>query len=117
MIAVTVATLAGRVLLGLSIAPARAQIGIPPNCTEEVRIFRSLKYGEFDFCRLHLRYTPWAFDCLRIVVPTCNEIAPHGGRRQLLREGEGTAERHEKVPPHCLRRRSFHVVATCVGAE
>ncbi len=41
-------------------------------CPEEIAIFDSLRYGQFDYCRQHLRYAPGSFDCLRILVPTCN---------------------------------------------
>lgn len=49
-----------------------AALGVPFVCEREVAIFESLRYGEFDFCRQHLRYVPGSLDCLRILVPTCN---------------------------------------------
>jgi hypothetical protein len=65
-------------------------------CDEEVMIFESLKYGEFDYCRLHLRYQPGRADCLRILLPTCNVFQPeapnrsfHGSRADWLLRGRG----------------------------
>ena len=76
-----------------------------PLCDEEVEIFNSLKYGDFDFCRLHLRYKPGAIDCLRIVVTTCNAIEPDGQQRRLRQESDGQAQRivcpPGPPPPSC----------------
>ena len=62
-------------------------------CYQDVQIFRSLKDGEFDFCRLKLRYRPGRAECLRIIISTCNLVAP--GTRTLGPPGglEGFAER------------------------
>ena len=46
------------------------------NCYQEVRIFNSLKDGDFDFCRLKLRYSPGRAECLRIIISTCNLVVP-----------------------------------------
>jgi len=46
------------------------------NCYQEVEIFRSLKHGDFDFCRLKLRYRPGRAECLRIIISTCNLVVP-----------------------------------------
>ena len=65
----------------------------PFGCYQDMQIFRSLKDGEFDFCRLKLRYVPGQAECLRILVSTCNLVAP--GTRPLGPPGglEGFAER------------------------
>ena len=82
---------ARRALIGLALALAglqapatRAQdAGLDPEirallpaplflCEGEVAIFESLRHGPFDYCRQHLRYVPGSFDCLRIILPTCN---------------------------------------------
>ena len=91
---------------GTGASPAIADSGLPPavipygspyvspfGCYQDVQIFRSLKDGEFDFCRLKLRYTPGRAECLRILVSTCNLVAP--GTRTLGPPGglEGFAER------------------------
>jgi hypothetical protein len=66
-------------------------------CPPRLLTFRSLKHGEFDYCRMHLRYRPGTYDCLRIVAPTCNFVVD-GRRRPGLTLGSGselfgTAER------------------------
>jgi hypothetical protein len=53
-------------------------------CDEEVFVFRSLRYGDFDYCRLHLRYHPGKVDCLRILAPTCNVLQPGKPHRTFL---------------------------------
>jgi hypothetical protein len=62
-------------------------------CYQDVQIFSSLKYGDFDFCRLKLRYRPGRPECLRIMVSTCNLVVP--GKRSPGPPGglEGYAER------------------------
>lgn len=76
-----------------------------PFCTEEVQIFSSFKHGDFDYCRLHLRYVPGSWDCLRIVATACNAWVPEG-QRWVLRQGQdGRAERivcpPGPPPPSC----------------
>jgi len=103
------AAVALAVLLAGSVPAARtagADSGVPPavipfgspyvspfGCYQDVQIFRSLKDGEFDFCRLRLRYVPGRSECLRIIISTCNLVAP--GTRPLGPPGglEGYAER------------------------
>lgn len=65
----------------------------PFGCYQDLQIFRSLKDGEFDFCRLKLRYVPGRAECLRIIVSTCNLVTP--GTRAPGPPGglEGFAER------------------------
>jgi hypothetical protein len=72
---------AGSPIRALLLAPllltgSAEELFIAPACEEELFVFRSLKYGEFDYCRLHLRYRPGTADCLRIVAPTCNVLSP-----------------------------------------
>jgi len=89
-----------------AVRTAGADSGVPPEvipfgspyvspfgCYQDVQIFRSLKDGEFDFCRLRLRYVPGRAECLRIIISTCNLVAP--GMRPLGPPGglEGYAER------------------------
>ena len=100
------ARLAVTAALAVVATRARADEGLPPEvlpfqspyvspfgCYQDVQIFRSLKDGEFDFCRLKLRYVPGRAECLRILVSTCNLVAP--GTRPLGPPGglEGFAER------------------------
>jgi len=86
----------------LAATPGRADLPPPvvapfyvpfDTCYREVQIFRSLKHGDFDFCRLKLRYQPGRAECLRIVISTCNLVAP--GTRRLGPPGglEGFGER------------------------
>ena len=101
-----VALLAVSAALAAVATRARADEGLPPEvlpfqspyvspfgCYQDVQIFRSLKDGEFDFCRLKLRYRPGRAECLRIIISTCNLVAP--GTRTLGPPGglEGFAER------------------------
>ncbi|MEW6271223.1 MAG: hypothetical protein AB1689_18230 [Thermodesulfobacteriota bacterium] len=76
-----VALLAGAALLAATaraeLPPPTAPLFVPWNaCYQSVEIFRSLKHGEFDFCRLRLRYTPGRAECLRIIISTCNLVVP-----------------------------------------
>jgi len=65
----------------------------PFNCYPDVQIFNSLQYGDFDFCRLKLRYQPGRAECLRIIISTCNLVTP--GTRSMGPPGglEGFGER------------------------
>ncbi|MFN8598834.1 MAG: hypothetical protein U0842_00080 [Candidatus Binatia bacterium] len=100
------ARLAVTAALAVVATRARADEGLPPEvlpfqspyvspfgCYQDVQIFRSLKDGEFDFCRLKLRYRPGRAECLRIIISTCNLVAP--GTRTFGPPGglEGFAER------------------------
>ena len=71
-------------------APYFAPFG---TCYQDVAIFNSLKHGDFDFCRLKLRYRPGRAECLRIIISTCNLVIP--GTRSKGPPGglEGYAER------------------------
>ncbi len=75
------------------VLPFQSPYVSPFGCYQDVQIFRSLKDGEFDFCRLKLRYRPGRAECLRIIISTCNLVAP--GTRTLGPPGglEGFAER------------------------
>lgn len=104
---VRAAAIAVLLALGAAHAPrSRADTDLPPDvlpfqspyvspfgCYQDVQIFRSLKDGEFDFCRLKLRYRPGRAECLRIIISTCNLVAP--GTRTFGPPGglEGFAER------------------------
>ena len=105
---VAAALAAGLVLAAVAslVRPAGADTDLPPEvlpfqspyvspfgCYQDVQIFRSLKDGEFDFCRLKLRYRPGRAECLRIIISTCNLVAP--GTRTFGPPGglEGFAER------------------------
>jgi hypothetical protein len=84
---------AAPLLVALLVVGASAQGLCPP----QLLTFRSLQHGEFDYCRMHLRYRPGTYDCLRIVAPTCNFVVD-GQRRPGLTLGSGgelfgTAER------------------------
>lgn len=75
------------------VLPFQSPYVSPFGCYQDVQIFRSLKDGEFDFCRLKLRYRPGRAECLRIIISTCNLVAP--GTRTFGPPGglEGFAER------------------------
>jgi len=96
----TVALALGLALGWYGVARAQLYAVCPPS----VVIFNSLKYGDFDFCRLHLRYRPGATDCLRIIAPTCNAF-PRADQPVLRGSEEGYAERivcpPGPPPPSC----------------
>jgi hypothetical protein len=111
------ALVAGLAFLAGVAAPWRAlgQVVPPfPNtfgmvCKEELFVFRSLRHGDFDYCRLHLRYRPGTADCLRIVAPTCNVFGSDEPRRVFDSKADfllaGQAERivcpPGPPPPSC----------------
>lgn len=76
-----------------SVLPFQSPYVSPFGCYQDLQIFRSLKDGEFDFCRLKLRYRPGRAECLRIIISTCNLVSP--GTRAFGPPGglEGFAER------------------------
>jgi hypothetical protein len=94
--------------VALSASATAAPASFPslyPFCTEQVQVFSSLRHGEFDYCRLHLRYVPGSIDCLRIVATACNAWVPEG-QATVLRQGlDGRAERivcpPGPPPPSC----------------
>jgi hypothetical protein len=43
------------------------------SCREVVRIFDTLRDGDFDFCRKTLGYVPGKRDCLRAVTTVCSD--------------------------------------------
>ncbi len=94
-------------LLGpMASASAHGWLAGPPWwCSEQVEIFSSLRHGEFDYCKLHLRYVPGSWDCLRIVATACNAWIPEE-QGWVLRQGtDGRAERivcpPGPPPPSC----------------
>lgn len=100
-----------RALLGLLAVAATlaAAAAVSALCPVEYLSFRSLRHGEFDYCKMHLRYRPGSYDCLRIVAPTCNFMVD-GQRRPAVSLGTGaelfgTAERivcpPGPPPPSC----------------
>ncbi|HEY8517883.1 MAG TPA: hypothetical protein VIS07_20420 [Candidatus Binatia bacterium] len=95
------AALVGGALL-LAASAARADLPPPPTepligpfnfCYQSVEIFRSLKHGDFDFCRLRLRYTPGRAECLRIIISSCNLVVPGHRSRGVPGGLDGFAER------------------------
>ncbi len=91
---VLVAVLLGAMTARADMPPPVLEPFVSPfGCDQDVQIFRSLKHGDFDFCRLKLRYRPGRGECLRIIVSTCNLVSP--GTRILGPPGglEGFAER------------------------
>jgi len=82
---------------------------LPYVCPEELYVFSSLEHGDFDYCRLKLRYQPGSADCLRIVAPTCNVVTPgQPARRFNGRSDWLLAGRAERIvcppgppPPTC----------------
>jgi len=96
-------------VVALLLAISSVALATDEVCPRTLLTFRSLQYGEFDYCRMHLRYRPGTYDCLRIVAPTCNFVV-EGQRRPELALGTGgeffgTAERivcpPGPPPPSC----------------
>jgi hypothetical protein len=86
--------------------PVRAQFpSLYPFCNEQVQIFSSLKHGDFDYCRLRLRYVPGSLECLRIVALACNGWLPEGQSWALRQGRDGFAQRivcpPGPPPPSC----------------
>ena len=83
------ARLAAALLLGGMLPAAAGAQGIPPalvECWEDVRLFESLATGTVDYCRDHLRYTPGALDCQRLIDRVCSVVLPVTGEWTELRQ-------------------------------
>ena len=102
---------AARGILAVALLTAIPSVALAADevCPRTLMTFRSLQHGEFDYCRMHLRYRPGTYDCLQIVAPTCNFVV-QGERRPALALGTGgevfgTAERivcpPGPSPPSC----------------
>ena len=79
---------AALLLAGVGNPPARGQ-DIPPavvDCWEDVRTFDSLAAGTVDYCRGHLRYSPGALDCHRVIDRVCSVILPVTGEWTEVRQ-------------------------------
>ena len=50
----------------------------PLSCWQDVRLFRTLRNGNFPYCRQNLRYRPGALECFQIMEQICSVI-PAGG--------------------------------------
>jgi hypothetical protein len=89
-------------IAGLALAhAATAHAEFPylyPFCNEQVRVFRSFQHGDFDYCRLKLRYTPGRAECLRIVALACNGWMPEG-QDWALRQGQDGYSQRIVCPP------------------
>ena len=104
-----VALLVGWLALGGGSEASAQEIELPFPCEEELMIFESLRYGAFDYCRLHLRYRPGTSDCLRIILPTCNVFQPEAPRRMVQGRADWVLRGHgERIicppgppPPSC----------------
>jgi hypothetical protein len=48
----------------------------PLSCWSDVRLFRTLRDGNFPYCRQNLRYRPGALECFQIVEQVCDVIQP-----------------------------------------
>jgi len=100
----------GMAVVALLLAISSVALATDEVCPRTLLTFRSLQYGEFDYCRMHLRYRPGTYDCLRIVAPTCNFVV-QGQRRPVIAPGTtggeffGTPERivcpPGPPPPSC----------------
>jgi hypothetical protein len=50
----------------------------PLSCWSDIRLFRTLRNGNFPYCRQNLRYRPGALECFQIAEQVC-EVIPAGG--------------------------------------
>jgi hypothetical protein len=48
------------------------------NCWSDVRLFNTLRNGNFPYCRQKMRYRPGALECFQITEQVC-EVIPAGG--------------------------------------
>jgi hypothetical protein len=48
------------------------------SCWSDVRLFRTLRNGNFPYCRQNLRYRPGALECFQITEQICDVIPPGG---------------------------------------
>ena len=46
----------------------------PLSCWSDVRLFRTLRNGNFPYCRQNLRYRPGALECFQITEQVCDVI-------------------------------------------
>lgn len=50
----------------------------PLSCWSDIRLFHTLRNGNFPYCRQNLRYRPGALECFQIAEQVC-EVIPAGG--------------------------------------
>ena len=55
---------------------SQPQAPIVTNCWTETQTFSSLKTGEVDFCKKHIKYAPGALDCYTFEVQVCDIFQP-----------------------------------------
>ncbi|HWP66242.1 MAG TPA: hypothetical protein VNO26_10040 [Candidatus Limnocylindria bacterium] len=78
----------------------------PLACWSDVRIFRTLRNGNFPYCRQNLRYRPGALECYQITEQVC-EVLPAGATLPI----QTTSQINKQVivcpdgpePPVCRR--------------
>ena len=46
----------------------------PISCWQDIRLFRTLRNGNFPYCRQNLRYRPGALECFQIAEQVCDVI-------------------------------------------
>ena len=61
---------------GASATPA-TQAPIVTSCWREPRYFSSLKTGDVEYCRGHMKYTAGALDCYTFETEVCWVFLPH----------------------------------------
>ena len=61
---------------GRGLQAPMGQEPVVTNCRIEARTFSSLKTGEVDFCRRHMKYAPGAVDCYRFEAQVCDVFQP-----------------------------------------
>ena len=63
-------------------------------CWQDVRLFHTLRYGYFPYCRERMRYRPGALECSQVTDRICTVIDPH--THQLV---EARSPVHRSVIP------------------
>jgi hypothetical protein len=48
----------------------------PLSCWSDVRLFQTLRNGNFPYCRQNLRYRPGALECFQITEQVCSVVLP-----------------------------------------
>jgi hypothetical protein len=93
-----------QILPGRELQDPMFQAPVVTNCWTEARTFSSLKTGDADFCKKHIKYAPGALDCYTFETQVCEVYQP--ATRQLTQDRRPLSPRviecpDEPEPPLC----------------
>lgn len=66
--------------------PPAFQGPVVTDCWTEAQYFSSLRTGELDYCRGHMKYVPGALDCYAFETKVCEIFDPLTGQWQQVRQ-------------------------------